>query len=292
MISIIRDESPQVFLNEAEKCLYENEPSNSLMLGICGNLIRSNSTQAVAPVLLRVLRDHSTVTAAIQTPPANLVLTNASKSDLDLIAQYLKDHGADFPGVVGPAEEVAHFASVWAKMNGKKPMLGMSQKIYKITEVKIPYTLGSMRLATQSETAQIAQWLSEFAIESLPVKEQRPLSELQTHAARAISAGQIYVWSVEGRLTTMAMASRPTRNGISISAVYTPKHLRKNGYASALVARLSQHMLDTGKEFCVLYTDLANPTSNRIYQNVGYKEVSDSKYVIFEDPSVDLSRNL
>jgi hypothetical protein len=42
------------------------------------------------------------------------------------------------------------------------------------------------------------------------------------------------------------------------------------GHASALVAALSQRMLDTGKKFCFLNTDLANPTSNDIYRKLGY----------------------
>lgn len=64
--------------------------------------------------------------------------------------------------------------------------------------------------------------------------------------------------------------------------VYTPPEFRKNGYASFVVAELSQKILNSGKKFCILYTDLANPTSNKIYQNIGYKEVADSKHMIFK----------
>jgi predicted GNAT family acetyltransferase len=73
----------------------------------------------------------------------------------------------------------------------------------------------------------------------------------------------------------LAGAARPTVNGIAIGPVYTPPQFRGKGYASSLVAKLSQHLLDQGRTFCTLFTDLANPTSNRIYQNIGYRPVCD-----------------
>jgi predicted GNAT family acetyltransferase len=66
--------------------------------------------------------------------------------------------------------------------------------------------------------------------------------------------------------------------------VYTPPELRGRGYASALVARVTQHLLDGGRDYCFLYTDLANPTSNKIYVNVGYEYVCDSVDYAFECP--------
>ena len=60
-----------------------------------------------------------------------------------------------------------------------------------------------------------------------------------------------------------------------VNAVYTPPGLRGRGYASACVAALSQKLLDEGRRYCFLFTDLANPTSNRIYQAVGYEAVVD-----------------
>jgi uncharacterized protein len=74
---------------------------------------------------------------------------------------------------------------------------------------------------------------------------------------------------------TMAASTRPTRNGITVNNVYTPPHQRKKGYASACVAALSQKQLDSGYKYCCLFTDLANPTSNQIYMDIGYQPVCD-----------------
>lgn len=84
----------------------------------------------------------------------------------------------------------------------------------------------------------------------------------------------------------MAGAGGRTPNGIRISAVYTPPDLRCRGYASALTAAVSQDQLNRGRRFCFLFTDLANPTSNKIYQEIGYRPVCDYDLYRFGAPDV------
>ncbi len=73
----------------------------------------------------------------------------------------------------------------------------------------------------------------------------------------------------------MAARARPTAHGIAVNAVYTPPEWRGRGYATSSVSQLSARLLEEGYEFCVLYTDLANPTSNAIYARIGYRGVRD-----------------
>jgi predicted GNAT family acetyltransferase len=73
-----------------------------------------------------------------------------------------------------------------------------------------------------------------------------------------------------------------TPSGIRIGPVYTPPELRGRGYASALVAELTRRLIAGGRQFCFLFTDLANPTSNSIYQRVGYRPVTDVNLWVFE----------
>jgi uncharacterized protein len=72
-----------------------------------------------------------------------------------------------------------------------------------------------------------------------------------------------------------------TPNGIRIGPVYTPPEERGHGYASNLTAWVSQTLLDEGRRFCFLYADLGNPTSNKIYQAIGYEPVTDALMVAF-----------
>jgi predicted GNAT family acetyltransferase len=72
-----------------------------------------------------------------------------------------------------------------------------------------------------------------------------------------------------------------TARGVRVSFVYTPPEFRRLGYAAACVASLTQQLLDEGQSFCCLYADLANPTSNGIYQRMGYRPICDvSSYTL------------
>lgn len=79
----------------------------------------------------------------------------------------------------------------------------------------------------------------------------------------------------------MNVSNRPARHGIRINAVYTPPEHWGCGYASACVAALSQEMLEAGRKFCFLYTSLAEPVSNKIYQQIGYQRVCDVRVYEF-----------
>jgi predicted GNAT family acetyltransferase len=78
-----------------------------------------------------------------------------------------------------------------------------------------------------------------------------------------------------------AGAGGRTPHGTRIGPVYTPPEHRRRGYAGALVAATSQAQLDEGLEFCFLFTDLANPTSNHVYQAIGYEPVTDIDVYVF-----------
>jgi predicted GNAT family acetyltransferase len=90
---------------------------------------------------------------------------------------------------------------------------------------------------------------------------------------------------VDGEIVSLSGHSGPTPNGIRIGPVYTPPDLRGNGYATTLVARQSQWLLDNGHRYCFLYTDLANPRSNSIYQRIGYRQIAESAQYRFSQRS-------
>jgi predicted GNAT family acetyltransferase len=64
--------------------------------------------------------------------------------------------------------------------------------------------------------------------------------------------------------------------------VYTPPSDRGRGFASSIVTELTRHLLEGGRRFCFLYTDLANPTSNHIYRSIGYRPIAESVHLSFE----------
>jgi len=115
----------------------------------------------------------------------------------------------------------------------------------------------------------VAEWGAAFARDT-----GTPIGDPLTFLERLIRDGSLYLWS-DGEPRSMAAAVGTTPNGIRVGYVYTPPSFRGLGYATATVASLSQSLLNDGRRFCFLYTDLANPISNAIYQRVGYRPVSD-----------------
>jgi predicted GNAT family acetyltransferase len=108
-----------------------------------------------------------------------------------------------------------------------------------------------------------------------------PLESLVDRRIASDTAGFAF-WEVGTETVSFSGFGGATPHGIRIGPVYTPPELRRRGYAGALVAQLTQHLLDSGREHCFLYTDLANPTSNHVYTEVGYELVCESVDYAFD----------
>ena len=119
-----------------------------------------------------------------------------------------------------------------------------------------------------------------FAFHEQAAEQRIRLADARRMAEIRIANRDIYIWE-DGCSACMAAQTRPTAHGIGVSLVYTPADLRRKGYASASVAALSQMLLDSGRSFCALFADLANPTVNHIYQAIGYVPVADWESYVF-----------
>jgi predicted GNAT family acetyltransferase len=164
----------------------------------------------------------------------------------------------------------------------------MRQGIYALEQVQPPSTAhGSARVATADDRELALRWWIDFGEEVLHEGgsgRDRAEATLD-HRLSSPSAG-ILLWEDGGEPVSFAGWGGPTPNGIRIGPVYTPPELRGRGYATALSAELSQRLLDGrlfdgGRRFCFLYTDLANPTSNAIYERIGYRRVAESAEIVF-----------
>jgi hypothetical protein len=147
----------------------------------------------------------------------------------------------------------------------------MALRAFQLEQVQaIPQATGRLRIATENERELLIRWFEAFALEALGSVEPGVERTVERHLQR----GSAYIWEDETPVS-MACHIRVTPNGAGVSLVYTPPEHRRKGYASACVAALSQTLLKAGHRYCFLFTDLANPTSNHIYQAIGYKSVGD-----------------
>lgn len=283
MLEVFQFHDIEEYLRIAGPTLYEREAENSLMLGLCQSFVVSkNLPQDV--LLLVVLSEGRVTTAAVQTPPYNLIISASDNDSLDVLARFVHSRERYIPGVVGPKKDATEFATKWSQVSQKSFYSGMDQKIYQVQKVRDPNVGGSLKIANNSLIDLVAIWLFEFSQESLPAKEKFKMDFALESAVKAVDTKSAYIWmNTAGIPVSVAHTGRPTKNGISIRAVYTPPTFRKKGYASAVVAGISQQMLNEKYSFCCLYTDASNPTSNKIYEAVGYEKVADSHHFIFEE---------
>lgn len=287
-----RYDSAREFLERARAPLEVEEASNNLIVGVSVR-VAEHPEQSKFPAYFATVDDGgSLVAAAVRTPPFRIIVHSelgAEPAPLRLILDDLLDYTAGFdpqspsghvPGVVGHSTAAFAFAQLWRDRTGKPFKAGKNLRIYELRQVTPPVGVpGHLRSARDDEADLLAAWILNFNIDAgLPAST----AEVRELAERRIDGGDLFIWEIEGQPVSMAAKSRPSSHGVTVTLVYTPRELRNRGYASACVAALSQQMLDAGWEFCTLYTDLANPISNSIYQRIGYKPVCDSNEYDFE----------
>ncbi len=270
------------FLAKMHTALERDEALNSLMYGIALRVKRFPDWLKTPPYLATVDNDQGLVLAGTMTPPHRLILF-ANRDDyqdaLEPLAHNLIADHWNVPGATGPNRIAQDFAAIWSKLTGASYKPGIQMGVYELRKVISPVPVsGKMRLATKAEIGLIAQWMQRFQTEALG--GEMPPETAHEMAAAQIDEGNIYIWQ-DGQPVSMAAKARPTVNGITVNYVYTPPELRGKGYASACVATLSQSLLDAGYTFCTLFTDLANPTSNSIYQKIGYHRIGEFNEYIF-----------
>lgn len=245
------------------------------MLGVCRRLARHPKRIESSPCLKTVEDEKGLVLAAMMTPPHKLVVYG-HQGDLDegarMLVTNLVSEGWPLPGVLGPSETARRVAARWAEITGKRYEARGQQKVLSLRKVKQTVSVGGrLRQATAVDADIVTRWRCDF---QTTIFGQADHDTEQRAAQQGIAAGDIYLWQ-DGQPVSMAMKTRPTRHGISVSLVYTPPEQRGRGYASACVGTLSQLLLESGWQHCALFVDSSNTAAKRVYQRIGYEPVCD-----------------
>jgi len=256
-----------------------DEARHNLVLGIAGTLHR---TPEVYPEFrLWVVEDKEDVVgAALITPPHNLVLSDiANDTASRMLAKTIQVDGVAIPGVLGNRPTVDRFVEHWKDITGIEARVTMDEGAFALTTVRAPpAVVGRARSAMAGDRDLLIAWICEFATEAFvddPPNVERIAEIIDHRLGDGIHTG-MWVWEAAEGPVSLAGFGGSTPNGIRIGPVYTPPERRHRGFAGALVAALSSWLLDSGRSFCFLYTDLANPTSNAIYRRIGYEQVAEA----------------
>jgi predicted GNAT family acetyltransferase len=260
------------FLERAGEFLAAREAEHNLILGLSGRLCDNPHIYGDEQPYFGVAEEGARVLgAAMRTPPHNLILSELDdERAIDALAEDVRAAFSELPGVLGPRAAAERFVSLW----GVPGRLVLSQCAHRAENVTAPPGVpGRMRDYEESDRELVLRWLDAFVAEALPGGSPETSESALDHRQGDPDGGFVF-WE-DGEPVSLAGYGGPTPNGIRIGPVYTPPELRRRGYATALTAALTQRLLDGGRRFCFLFTDLANPTSNSIYQAIGYRPVTD-----------------
>jgi predicted GNAT family acetyltransferase len=238
------------------------------------------SAPGVAPLFGWWWQGGGVAGAFLHTPPFPVLLTVVPSEAAAALADALAAVGREIRGINAAAEAAGVFADAWRERTGAgAARVQRRMRLFRLGELTWPSPRpeGEARLATVADRDLLISWFAVFAQdtgEPVPQDARRVVDERLSHQG-------LTLWEANGAVVSMVGVTRAVDGMARIAPVYTPAELRGRGYAGATTATVSQAALDAGVAEVVLYTDLANPTSNALYQRIGYRAVEDRVMLTF-----------
>jgi GNAT superfamily N-acetyltransferase len=220
--------------------------------------------------------DGRVVAAAMRTPPWPMVVSELDDGDADELISAWRGYDPELPGVTGLAASAQAVAEAWERATGGSWAVDRREALHVLDELRDPPRPagGRLRQARAEERDMLIEWERAFAHEAgLIVDNAERLLD-----ARLGYEG-VYLWDDGGPVCEVGNAP-PVAGVVRLGPVYTPPELRGRGYASSAMAARSRLAIESRLR-CTLFTDLANPTSNKIYADVGYRPVADWNEISF-----------
>lgn len=269
-MQVIEYSSATEFLDVTRNLLMENESANTIMLSYAENQTRGVES-AMSTKFYCVVANEKPLLPTMFTQELWPLLSEGPDEAARLLARYLYWKQPTISGVMGPAVLALEFADEWERLSRCNLEIHHNTRLYDCTKVAdIKLAEGHSRRATLDDFDLVKKWRNAFRKDANTI-----LGSSDAQITNQINQGRYYFW-ITDQPVSMALYSRGTGNTGMIGVVYTPPKHRNRGYATAVTAVVTQIILDSGKKYATLYTNLDNPTSNSIYQKIGYKPVIDS----------------
>jgi len=265
--------------------LRANAAQNTIMLGVAETLqTRGLAAFSDATPLCGWWTgpDGAVAAALLQTPPYPILLTVLPPGAAAALAAELAARGHHPPGVTAAPGPAGEFAAAWTERTGQASQVAMRMRLYELRELLPPDPLppGQARTAVDADRGLLLAWLDAFHDEASPPGPRESQREVDSR----LRFGGLVIWEHAGAPVSLAGRTEPVGGLARIGPVYTPPELRGRGFGAAVTAAVTQAALDEGAEGVVLFTDLANPTSNTLYQRLGYQPVTDWAALRFGAP--------
>lgn len=275
-------ENPNAFLELFQSRPFRDEAGNSQVIGIAERLSLCRDQSEDKPTYVAAMSDDDRLGGvAVLGVRGHLILGDASESALEAIITHFVVNHIDCKSVGALPHNASRFVKAWNEQTGCTANVAMNLRRYCCHEVVWPRDCsGHWREATWNEFERAVAWRRDLMREAWNDDEQ--IETARRYVTSALDEGRVSVWE-DGLPVSTVIRSRDTLDAGGISGVFTPRNFRGRGYASNLTAAITHWLLtERKKKSCNLFTDLANPTSNRIYTHVGYKPMEDWQHWRFE----------
>lgn len=230
--------------------------------------------EAVSPLFLSVHSDDAVIGVAMKTPGYRIYLGDVPDNALAEPAAACYDRVPDSAGLEGDPRSAAAFAGYWRTLSGKGFRETGGTRLYRLGELRPPTVAGGIRCASEADLELCVDWMRRMRRDS-------GIGMAPEAVPARVENEHLWLWEDAGRPVALAGHQIRSFGWTRIAPVYTPPQFRCRGYGSAVTAAVSKILRDSGCEVC-LFTDIANPTSNKIYQALGYTPVRDFRRYTFE----------
>ena len=271
---------PAEFAARTRRLLSERIECNVLAT-VLMNVLDGTREDSSSAVFAYGLDDRDEVQfAALRTPPFPWLASPLSAGAEELVPMWLQAD-PEVERVVAVSQTARVIAAAWAERTGGTTRRTMREAMHILEEVRDPLhpAPGELRLADAAERSLLVGWMREFVAETGIAGAAQAESMVDATMRRE----GLLVWD-DGQAVAMLGVNREVAGVVRVGPVYTPPPQRRRGYAGSAVAAASRRALSQGAERCMLYTDLDNPTSNKIYAEVGYRRSADWEEIALERP--------
>ena len=277
-MKLYRFEDVVAFYDRTQSYLSQHEAKQSLLLSFIQAIVKS--PERYSDPYFALVEDKGEIVAVVIRPFSQHLMLSVIP-DLSAIQSIVEDVYAvnrTLLSVSGIAAEAQTFATAWEMLSGQSSDLKLQLRFYQLDAVqRVLKVKGHLRLAEDRDRALLIQWFEAFSHEVIVYSSE----SVEQRVEAQLSRKALYIW--QHHVPVSLVSTNLTASGDGrVGSVYTPPEHRRNGYATASVAAVSQILLDQSCKFCYLSTNLKNSTSNHIYQTVGYQPVCDWHRYTFE----------
>lgn len=285
-------DGPEAFLAAAGAYLEQNPIVNTVVATIAerqvAEIARGLPVEGIERQWWAVIRDADggVASAAMRTatsPPYPPYLLPMADEAARGLAEVLLSRDEEVGGVNGALPAIAVFADTIAAAKGSRVETAMHSRLFELGDLVPPVGVpGELRAAVEDDIELAVEWMHGFhrdaavqgGRDGAEPESEPDLDTERELMRRRIEAGRLWFWEVDGVQVHMSGGNPPSFGVARIGPVYTPAEYRRRGYAGAAVAAVSAEYLAGGARVC-LFTDQANPTSNKVYRQIGYEPVVD-----------------